>query len=183
MAKKRRILSVLIITLLLIGLASFLISLASREKDSYEWKAYKHEDLTSLFQNQKSMFDKVVKVIATNEKFWDEAREYEGSAHADIMSPNNNKIMNLFTQSGQDTLRDFFDKTKPYEISLRNKQYVTITYINKDKTDAFEFAYYYDKTAVGIYGRTDYSEWISGTKDTYKDFISMGGDWFFYCRK
>lgn len=180
MTRKRRILYLSILTLLLIGLSSLLIRLTSHEKDGYEWKTYKYEELISLFQDQKPIFYKVAKLVATNEKFWDQARESENSGHADIMSPNDNKIMALFTQSEQDTLRDFFSKTRPYEISLKNKQYITITYTNEDKTDSFNLTYYYDKTAVNIYGRTDYSDWLSWAKHNYKNFADLGGEWFLY---
>lgn len=173
----------LILFFLLIGSVFLLIRFPFHQKDSYVGKPYKYEELVLLFQNQKPMFDRVVQIISSNETFWKNAREYEDSGHADILSPNDTETMNLFNKRDQDTLNDFFNKTKPYEISLRNRRSVTITYFNEDQTDNFDFTCYYDRTTENIYGRTYYEDWLSDFKNSCQDFTELGGDWFLYGKK
>lgn len=148
-------------------------------KDDYTWQGQDQDALLSLFEEKPELFEQVVQaVIANEETFWETRQETESKAQ--LMSPNDD-IMNVFPPEDQECIRRFFNETRPYMLSLRERREIRIDYINADKTDGYTFSYYYgDKTAVNEYGRSDWQDWITYTQGNYPYFTDLGNGWYFY---
>lgn len=175
--------------ILLAGCFCFLCFPSCRQKDDYHGKGYTQEELLSTFASQKQLFHETADVIIENQAFWENARKYQNAGPASLMSPNDTLKMNLFTQTQQQTLKNFFDQIQPYQISLENKhtsqQDVMIHFVNKnyssEDNDGFTIVYYFgDKTGVIGYESNDFEKWISNRKDTYSNFIVLEDNWFLY---
>ena len=160
----------------------FLIGTSCHSDNPYQWQGRDKEEMINLFHSNPAPFQELADIFIQNDTFWEKARRDEEAAHAWIMSPNDMEKMQYFTDEEQKIIREFFEKTTPYEVSVNSQRTFTIVYINTEKTDGFTFAYYYgDMSSESYTGQTLYEEWISGQKSSYPDFRELGSNWLFYC--
>lgn len=154
---------------------------ACSKKDDYKFITYTENDIKALYDNNMELFNNLGNAIKENEQFWEKGRRDNESVHAWIMSPNDEKKMNLFTPYDQNIISEFFDKTKPYMVSLDDKQYITITFINSNNTGWYCLVYYFDKKSIDSVNETTYfEEWVDSRKSNYKVFKVINNDWFLY---
>ena len=121
----------------------FLIGTSCHSDDPYQWQGRDKEEMINLFHSNPAPFQELADIFIQNDTFWEKARRDEEAAHAWIMSPNDMEKMQYFTDEEQKIIREFFEKTTPYEVSVNSQRTFTIVYINTEKTDGFTFAYYY----------------------------------------
>lgn len=155
--------------------------------DAYKPKHYEHQEIPSVFNENKDMFQQVADIIIKNKSFWNDAdidnQTIRISMDKDKMEfiindrPEN---MDRFPEEDQIILQDLFCKTLPYSITLENNRYISISYaIENGPTSCVGFLiYYYDKTSLTPEGETYYDSWkravITGKS------IDLGNDWFYY---
>lgn len=170
--------------IIILFIAFFLLfCTACTSQDNYKWEGHSKEEVLTLFRSNQKMFQQVSDIFINNETFWEKARRDDESAHATIKSPNDTEKINYLSEEEQNIIRDFFEQTTPYMLSLNNPSTFTIDYINEDHPSGFTLAYYFgDKTEKSYNGETMYDAWIIGQKDTYSDFQDLGNNWFFYAQ-
>ena len=166
--------------IILFSVFFLLFCTACTPKDDYQWEGHSKEEILTLFQSNPDMFQQIADIFINNETFWEKARRDEEAAHATLDSPNDTEKMSYFSEEEQNVIRDFFEQTTPYLLSL-NPSTFTFDYINEDHTSSFTFAYYFgDKTEKSSKTETMYELWIKGQKGFYSDFQDLGNYWFFY---
>ena len=140
-------------------------------------KSYQYDEILTLYQNNKDVFDQVVRIISSNEKFWNTAQSYEEQIKAANILPNDTSKLNLFSSDEQDIPQNFFEQTLPLEIVFWNKEYIEIYYKQQDN-HIFTFLYY-DRNIKGSVG---YEEWYAMIKDN-PSIADLGNHWFLYSKK
>lgn len=148
---------------------SFLSSCSSKPK--YSWKPYSLDEVKNSYANGADSFEQITSLLYSDE-FWNTMRRDEEAGHAWVMDPYDDRLETL-DESTQTVIRDFFQKYSPYMVSVDYQKYITITFINEDRTDGYSM-FSYSKEKEGL---EDYCVYI---KAHYEHLESLGGDWFLY---
>lgn len=141
----------------------------------YTAKSYQYDEILTLYQNNKDLFDQIAKIISSNEKFWNTAENYEEQMKVASILPNDTSKLSLFSSDEQEILQDFFEQTLPLEIDFWNKEYIEI-YYREQENHIFSFLYYYDIT---MKKPVEYTEWYAMIKDN-SSIAELGNYWFLY---
>lgn len=137
----------------------------------YTAKSYQYDEILTLYQNHKDLFDQVAKIISSSEKFWNTAESYVEQINVASIFPNDTSKLSLFSSNEQEILQDFFEQTLPLEIGFWNKEYIEI-YYREQENRIFTFLYYYDRSAR-------YNEWYASIKNN-PSITELGNYWFLY---
>ena len=150
---------------------------ACSDRPSYKRDSYTEEEIRTLFQENRELFDRLVEVIVNEPDFFEKGRRYE-SDDAFLTSPYDDK-MDLFSDTGRETVLEFFE-LKPYMISYDvTKECIEITFILQGDQDGVTFFYWLDsETSGGNGGRGDLKDHILKMESFY-DVEDMGENWFF----
>lgn len=92
-----------------------------KPKNTYQPQKHTNEELLTLFEENRPLFDEVAQIISRNDRFWNEAKSYKDDpydTHPWISSPDEKNKMKLFTEEEQAVLHTFFEKIGPYRITL-----------------------------------------------------------------
>lgn len=151
MVPKKRIFRKLVlpIGLAVVILLVFILDHICKSKNNYRCAQYTLSEVKSIFSEYHDLFWQIPGIIET-EAFWEKGRIYEGDYRPSISSPKDKK-MSLFSKSDQQILIDFFEKTKPYMISLDYRTHCRVTYMNEDRTGAFSLIYFYGSSSEDSY--------------------------------
>ncbi len=155
----------------------FLLLSACSKKPEYHRASYTEEEMRAMFQDNKELFDKLVEVIISEQDFFEKGRrdEYEDAI---LMSPYDEEL-DLFSESGRQTVLDFFE-LKPYMISYdSNKRFIEITFVIQGDKESAVFLYWLHPMAPGEHGgESKLEEYIFYIgQNHYVD--SLEGNWFF----
>ncbi len=161
---------------LLLLLALILLSACSK-KPEYHWERYSESEMRSMFEENEELFNQLVEVLVSETDFFEKGRrdEYED---ATLDSPYDDS-MELFSESGRQTVREFFE-LKPYMISYDDsKNYIRITFIAQEEWEGAEFLYWINPLISGQHGESALEEHIEYLEqDYYVEHIT--GNWYFY---
>lgn len=94
-------------------------------KPRYAYQPQKHtyEELLTLFEEHRPLFDEVARIISQNDRFWIEAVSYKTDSYDPcnrpwIRSPYDYRRMKLFSAEEQEVLHTFFETISPFNITL-----------------------------------------------------------------
>lgn len=157
----------------------FLLLLSGcNEKPEYHWETYTEDEMRTLFQENRELFDKLVEVIVSEQDFFEKGRRDE-YADAFVTSPYDEE-MDLLSENGRKTVLEIFG-LKPYMISYdSNQRFIKISFIFEGKKSGAVFLYWLEPTLPGEHGGgSKLEEYIYYLEqDCYVD--DLGGSWFFY---
>ncbi len=122
--------------------------------EEYQPKLYTKEELLTVYEVNKTLFQDVVNVIIHNENFCnDRDSEYDDS-FLSYPETNKNKLK-WFNEEERTVINDFF-AFQPYMLNYHcTRQYFDITFINEDQTDSYVFVF-----------------WLSDDSNALKSFLS-----------
>ena len=140
-----------VVCLIIIMLFTYYICSPSEE---YQPKLYTKEELLTVYEANKTLFQDVVNVIIHNENFCnDRDSEYDDS-FLSYPETNKNKLK-LFNEEERTVINDFY-AFQPYMLNYHcTRQYFDITFINEDQTDCYVFVF-----------------WLSDDSKALKSFLS-----------
>ena len=140
-----------VVCLIIIMLFTYYICSPSEE---YQPKLYTKEELLTVYEANKTLFQDVVNVIIHNENFCnDRDSEYDDS-FLSYPETNKNKLK-LFNEEERTVINDFY-AFQPYMLNYHcTRQYFEITFINEDQTDGYAFVF-----------------WLTEDEDALESFLS-----------
>ncbi len=163
---------------LLFFLVLALLLSACSKKPEYHWERYSESEMRSLFEENEELFNQLVEVLVSETDFFDKGRrdEYED---ATLDSPYDDS-MELFSESGRQTVLEFFE-LKPYMIAYDdNQRFIDITFIANEEWESGSFFFWLKPYAPGEHGgESKLEEYIFYLEqDFYVEHIT--GNWYFY---
>lgn len=128
---------------LLILLCAFCIILtlaACNRQEGYRPSIYTKEEVQCLYYENLELFEALVKVITSNEMFYEKGRINEYT-DADIVSPYDDAL-SFFNDTDRETIDEVFD-LKPYMILYDYaRRFVSITFIASDTNESYTFLFW-----------------------------------------
>ncbi len=162
---------------LLLLLALILLSACSK-KPEYHWERYSESEMRSLFEENEELFNQLVEVLVSETDFFDKGRrdEYEDATLDSLYDDS----MELFSESGRQTVREFFE-LKPYMIAYDDDQrFIKITFIAQEEWECGGFLCWlkpHVPESIGI--ESELEEFIfSYEQNHYVEHIT--GNWYFF---
>lgn len=149
------------------------------KRPTYYRASYTEEEMRTLFQENRQLFDKLVEVIVSEEDFFEKGRRDE-YADAFVTSPYDEE-MDLLSENGRKTVLDFFE-LKPYMISYdSNKRFIEVTFVLQGDKEAALFFYWLDAAAPGEHGGgSKLEEYIFYMEQDY--YVDDLGEGWFFCK-
>lgn len=153
-----------------------------KPKNAYQPQKHTNEELLTLFEENRPLFDEVAQIISRNDRFWNEAKSYKDDpydTHPWISSPDEKNKMKIFTEEEQAVLCTFFEKIGPYMIILdlndpteaESKRGIILEQpqsirlrIDFTMENTYSFAYFYGSDSQYPIG--------------YKNIQDLGNNWF-----
>lgn len=151
---------------------------ACKSSDSYEWGTYSIDEVQEMYQKNNNDFQEVADIIINNQTFWQKGRRDSESVHAWIDTPFDQKKLSPFSSDEQQVIINFFNNTKPYMLSLDEKKYISITYINEDRTGGYTVVFY--PSGSDKDENFDFYRWKGYIEANYDHFIILSGEWYLY---
>lgn len=175
--KNKKLIIVFIILLVLIVVSLLGLKIYSnKHKSNYRSKGYEETQILQTFNEEKDEFDEVCNIIFKTPKFWINARRDNESVHAWIMSPNETKKLELFNKTDRKIIISFFEKYKPYMVSLDGNKYITITFDDINNGVGFCFVKFADPNCDNREEYIEYlSQWYTVTKIDDWNFMYIKG--------
>lgn len=156
--------------------AIIIFSLCS-PSNSYEGESYSFQAIQELYLEHSNDFQELADIISESHDFWEKGRRDIVSAHAWLTTPYDNEKIHLFTNEEQAIILNFFENTKPYMISLDEKKYVSIVYLNEDRSNSYTFVFYF---SCMNYDDFEFKSWKGYVEANYENFIEIDYKWFLY---
>ena len=143
--------------------------------DSYKPKYYEHQEIPSVFNENKDMFQQIADIIIKNKSTWTDI---------DI----DNRIIGISVETDKDQLKPiikYYLQTLPhkdYGVALAYNRYISISYaIKNDITSCVGFLiYYFDRTSLLSDSVTYYDDWTRAMLSN--GAVDLGNGWFYYER-
>lgn len=127
---------------------------------------YTQEEVLEVYNNNKNDFIEMCHILISNGDFYDN-RNVNSSSYSAIFHFND-KPKKFFKEEDWLIISNFFVKTKPYEISLRNEKVVQFVYIDNQKEGSFSF-YYFEDSNIGE---------LSYYSQEYNKFNQIDDNWY-----
>ena len=92
-----------------------------KPKIIYHPQPHTNEELLTLFEENRPLFDEVAQIFYKNDRFWNDAKRFDNDpydTHIRLDSPDERKKMKLFSEEEQKILRTFFETVGAYRITL-----------------------------------------------------------------
>jgi hypothetical protein len=137
----------LFIFLLIFLVISHLDASISINSISGKPKVYTKDEALNMFDDERKEFDEIVKILLSNESFWENVKDKETERVADMYFLDGQE-KKYFSQEEWDKIKNFFNNTRPYSISrfsdsviifdyrtTNNQQNICIYYFSNDQTD------------------------------------------------
>ena len=108
-----------VLAILLVGGVAF--KKYVKPKIIYHPQPHTNEELLTLFEENRPLFDEVAQIFYKNDRFWNDAKRFDNDpydTHIRLDSPDERKKMKLFTEEEQKILRTFFETVGAYRITL-----------------------------------------------------------------
>lgn len=160
--------------------------------DSYKPKYYEHQEIPSVFNENKDMFQQIADIIIKNKSTWTDIdiddRIIGISAETDkdqlkLIIKYCDENIERFSEQEQVALQNFFLQTLPYTINLVHNRYIFISYaVNDNITSCVGvLEYFYDRTSLTSDGsETSYDNWTRAMLSN--GAVDLGNGWFYYER-
>jgi uncharacterized lipoprotein YehR (DUF1307 family) len=159
--------------------------------DSYKPKYYEHQEIPSVFSENKDMFQQIADIIIKNKSTWTDIdiddRIIGISAETDkdqlkLIIKYCDENIERFSAQEQVALQNFFLQTRPYKddgIALVDNQYISIAYaVKNNSTSCIGFLeYYFDRTSLLSNGVTYYDDWTRAMLSN--GAVDLGNGWFY----
>ena len=170
----------------------FLLIIFTACDDSYKPKYYEHQEIPSVFNENKDMFQQIADIIIKNKSTWTDidnriigiSVEIDKDQLKPIIKDYDENI-ERFSEQEQVALQNFFLQTRPYKddgIALVDNQYISIAYaVKNNSTSCIGFLeYFYDRTSLLSNGVTYYDDWTRAMLSN--GAVDLGNGWFYYER-
>lgn len=183
MPKKRIFIKIVLpIGFVAVVLCIWVLDYVIKHRHEYHCGAYTQSEVENMFSEYHDLFMQLPRILET-EAFWEKGRVADGEAHAYLWYPDDENLT-LFSKSDQQILVDFFDKTKPYMISLDYQEHLRVDFINEDRTSSYTIFYVYYNSLGHRYPLTaptgNIVRWVHEHNYEYKDLKDC---WGMYYRK
>lgn len=162
--------------------------------DSYKPKYYEHQEIPSVFNENKDMFQQIADIIIKNKSTWtdididDRIIGISVETDKDQLKPiikYYDENVERFSEKEQLVFQNFFLQTLPhkdYGVALAYNRYISISYaIKNDITSCVGFLiYYFDRTSLLSDSVTYYDDWTRAMLSN--GAVDLGNGWFYYER-
>lgn len=126
--------------ILLYAFCTILSLAACNRQEKYRPSVYAKEEVKCLYYENLELFENMVKVITSNEMFYEKGRINEYT-DADIVSPYDDAL-SFFNDTDRETIDEVFD-LKPYMILYDYaRRFVKITFIASDTNESYTFLFW-----------------------------------------
>ncbi len=136
------------------SICAFVLLVSCQRQINYKPELYLREEVIGLYAENTDLFEDLVEVISTNERFYENGRinEYED---ANITSPYD-KGLSFFDSEDKKIIKTFFG-FKPYMILYDYaRRFVSITFIAADESESFTLLFWLSQDMVGFENYTVY---------------------------